>query len=224
MPLPLQAKMLRVLETARILPLGADKEVPVDARIVAATNADLQEETAAGKFRQDLYFRLARFIAELPPLRERREDIRLLVGHFLAQLAAEMGLPRPGASEAALVVLEGYDYPGNIRELKNLIERALIESGGDEINPEHLHFAFPAGGSRAGTDGPKVAASASQTAAADEQRILAYVREHGSINNTQCRELLGVGIHRAWYLLRKLQRSGALVQDSSRRWAQYRLG
>jgi DNA-binding NtrC family response regulator len=224
MPLALQAKMLRVLETARVLPLGADKEVPVDVRILAATNADLQEETAAGKFRQDLYFRLARFIADIPPLRERCEDIRLLVGHFLMQLSSEMGSPQPGVSEDALKALEAYDYPGNIRELKNLIERALIESGGDEIAPEHLHFVFPGGGARASAEVLKVAASATQNAAADEQRIIGFVRERGSINNTQCRELLGVGIHRAWYLLRKLQRSGALSQDSSRRWAQYRLG
>ena len=121
------------------------------------------------------------------------------------------------------MLFRSYDYPGNIRELKNLIERALIESGGAEIAPEHLHFVFPSGGSHSGAEGPKVAASASQNAAAEEQRILRYVREQGSINNTQCRELLGVGIHRAWYLLRKLQRSGALIQDSSRRWAQYRL-
>jgi DNA-binding NtrC family response regulator len=220
MSLPLQAKMLRVLETRRILPLGAEKEVPVDVRIVAATNADLQEETAAGKFRQDLYFRLARFIADVPPLRDRREDIRLLVEHFLTQISAEMGLSRPNVSEDALRVLQSYDYPGNIRELKNLIERALIESGGDEIAPEHLHFVFATSGN---AEGAKVAARTSQNAAADEQRILGFVRERGSINNTQCRELLGIGIHRAWYLLRKLQRSGALVQDSSRRWAQYRL-
>jgi DNA-binding NtrC family response regulator len=223
MPLPLQAKLLRVLETGRILSLGADQEVPVDVRIVAATNADLQEETAAGKFRQDLYFRLARFIADLPPLRERREDIRPLVEHFLAQLSAEMGLPSNGVSADALMVLQTYDYPGNIRELKNLIERALIESGGDEICPEHLRFVFPTAGSRASAEGPRVGARVSPKSEADEQRILAYVRERGSINNTQCRELLGVGIHRAWYLLRKLQRSGQLVQDSSRRWAQYRL-
>jgi DNA-binding NtrC family response regulator len=182
------------------------------------------EETAAGKFGQDLYFRLARFIADLPPLRERREDIRLLIEHFLVVLSAEMGLPKPGVSESALALMEAYDYPGNIRELKNLIERALIESGGDEISPDHLHFVLEAHGSPADPEAARVQKSPSSTTATLDRRILDYVREHGSINNTQCRELLGVSIHRAWYLLRKLQRSGALVQNSSRRWAQYRLG
>jgi len=223
MPLNLQTKLLRVLETGRILPLGAEKEVAVDVRVVAATNADLQEEIAAGKFRQDLYFRLARFVAELPPLRERREDIRLLAEHFMEQLSGEMALPKPSVSEKAVAALACYDYPGNIRELKNVLERALIESGGDDIGPEHLHFVCGQTTRPGPTDGLKPMAASSQALKADELRILEYAREHGSINNTQCRDLLGVGIHRAWYLLQKLQRSGALVQDSSRRWASYRL-
>ena len=105
--------------------------------------------------------------------------------------------------------------------MKNLLERALIESGRGEIQAEHLRFVYapPRDNSLAPSSSP----SPPPDAPADEARILAYVREHGVINNTDCRELLGVGIHRAWYLLRKLQRSGQLVQDSSRRWAQYRL-
>jgi DNA-binding NtrC family response regulator len=162
MPLPLQTKMLRVLETGRILPLGADKELAVDVRVVAATNADLPEEIAAGNFRQDLYFRLARFVASVPPLRERREDIRLLVEHFLASLSAEMTLPRPGIAEEAILALERYDYPGNIRELKNLIERALIESGGGPIGPEHLHFVCAVEGAQTKPGGSDSAIGASQ--------------------------------------------------------------
>ncbi len=222
MPLPLQAKMLRVLESGKILPLGADKEQSIDVRVVAATNADLQGEIAAGKFRQDLYFRLARFVAELPPLRERREDIPLLIEHFVGVLALEMSMIRPGVAECAMAELRAYDYPGNVRELKNLVERALIECGGGEIRKGHLHFAYAPtvdATSEAGLE------HGSNTPPSDteEQRIIDYVRERTSINNTQCRELLGVGIHRAWYLLRKLQRSGVLLQDSSRRWASYRL-
>ena len=119
--------------------------------------------------------------------------------------------------------MERYDYPGNIRELKNLIERSLIESGGGQIGPEHLHFAYSFGAVKTKADDPNSASSGSQAASADEQRILGYVREHETINNTQCRELLAINIHRAWYLLRKLQRRGSLIQDSSRRWAIYRL-
>jgi DNA-binding NtrC family response regulator len=229
MSLALQTKMLRVLETGLIFPLGAEKELPVDVRVVAATNADLQAEIAAGKFRQDLYFRVARFVAEVPPLRERREDIRLLTGHFLGTLSSEMAFPQPGITEAAILALERYDYPGNIRELKNLIERALIESGGGPIGPEQLHFAYPVEGqaTKAGSldhgGSGNSTGGASQKLDSDEHRVLEYVRARGSINNTQCRELLAVNIHRAWYLLRKLQRRGSLIQDRSRRWASYRL-
>jgi DNA-binding NtrC family response regulator len=225
MPPPLQAKLLRVLETGRILPLGADREKDVDFRLIAATNADMESEVAAGKFRQDLYYRLARFVAEVPPLRERQEDLPLLVRFFLRLLAGEMGIPNPSISESALGILRNHDYPGNIRELKNLIERALIESGGDEIRPEHLELHFgPALADKATPGSAGRTAPAERRNASDEaDQILAYVREHGCINNTQCRELLSVGIHRAWYLLRKLHQSGKLVQDRSRRWAQYRL-
>lgn len=231
MPLPLQAKLLRVLESGRVLPLGAAREKPVDVRILAATNSDLQAEIAAGKFRHDLYFRLARFVTTVPPLRERREDIPLLAGHFLQTLAAEMGMTPPQLSASALTSLGQYDYPGNVRELRNLVERALIESGGGEIQPVHLHFVFsPArresssgGGQDPGSASGPDSATDRLPALAEDDRILAFVKEHGSINNTECRELLGVGMHRAWYLLRKMHRTGTLRQDSSGRWARYHL-
>ena len=230
MPLNLQSKLLRALESGRILPLGAAREKAVDVRILAATSADFQAEIAAGKFRQDLYFRLARFVAEVPPLRDRREDIAALAENFLKMSAQEMGLLKPGLSQEALRALAAYDYPGNIRELRNIIERALIESGGGDILCEHLFFlhrseAAEMGGvlRSAAQPHPSTTPGLKTPVLAEQERILAYVREHGSINNTQCRELLGVGIHRAWYLLRKLQRNGALQQDNSRRWAQYRL-
>ena len=114
-----------------------------------------------------------------------------------------------------------------MRELRNLVERAVIESGGGEIQPEHLHFVFPS----APPASSGLAAAAQSTAPRrppaiapdDAGRILAYVREKGSINNAQCRELLGVGMHRAWYLLRQLHRADLLKQDSSGRWAHYHL-
>lgn len=227
MALPLQAKLLRVLETGRVLPLGAATELAVDVRVLAATNADLPSEIRAGRFRQDLFYRLARFVAEVPPLRDRREDIPVLIEHFLGALSREMGFCKPTLNPEALSVLQSYDYPGNIRELKNLIERALIESGGGEIGPEHLYFwptqkMFNTSVATTQLDTSPLPSRPCALLPTEEHRILNYAREHGSINNTQCRELLGVGIHRAWYLLRKLQRSGVLQQDSSRRWAQYR--
>jgi DNA-binding NtrC family response regulator len=225
MPAALQAKLLRVLETGRILPLGAEREKEVEFRLIAATNADMESEIAAGKFRQDLYYRLARFVAELPPLRERKEDLPLLTRFFLDQLGTEMGIANPSMSDEALNVLQTHDYPGNIRELRNLIERALIESGGGEIRAGHLEFHCGLNTAKKPFENvpTQPAPSSRRTTSNEEERILDFVRDHGRINNTQCRELLSVGIHRAWYLLRKLHQSGRLVQDSSRRWAQYRL-
>ncbi len=137
---PLQAKLLRVLEDGEIVPVGASQAKRVDVRVVAATNADLDERIASGAFRQDLYFRLARYLVEMPPLRDRVEDIGLLAEHFLALFATEMGVPKPTLTPSALALLEGYTFPGNVRELKNMIERALIESGGEPIEPAHLRL------------------------------------------------------------------------------------
>ena len=224
MPLELQAKLLRVLEDGLITPVGATQSRKVEVRVVAATNAELLSEIEAGQFRRDLFFRLARFTIEVPPLRERREDIPLLAGHFLGQFATEMGMAIPTLSAAAVSELERYDFPGNIRELKNLVERALIESGGGSIGPEHLRFVASRPGS-AGRVEPGVSAAASNGAPAgnDDQKILDYIKTRGAINNTECRDLLGVGMQRACYLLRKLLLAGVLQRDSSGRWAQYRL-
>jgi DNA-binding NtrC family response regulator len=140
MPLALQAKLLRVLEDGCVTPVGAAKEKQVDVRVIAATNANLQTKIAAGAFRQDLFFRLARFLVAVPPLRERREDIPLLAEHFLNLFSLEMGIKAPRLSGDALKKLEAYDFPGNVRELKNIIERALILSGGGEIQASQLEL------------------------------------------------------------------------------------
>jgi len=149
MPIGLQPKLLRALEEGCFLPVGGTRETRVDVRIVAATNVDLEAKMAEGTFREDLYYRLARFVVVVPPLRERPEDIPLLTAHFLGLFATEMGVKQPSLSRDALSELESYRFPGNVRELKNIIERALIQSGGGEIRPEHLY-------TRAGTSPPAI--------------------------------------------------------------------
>jgi DNA-binding NtrC family response regulator len=141
LPLELQPKLLRVLEDGRIRPVGSMEEKTVEVRVVVATNADLPRQIQAGRFRQDLYFRLARFTVQTPPLRQRREDIPVLARHFLSLFAREMKLEPPPLSPESLAALEGHDFPGNVRELKNIVERALLESRGAQIRPEHLRFA-----------------------------------------------------------------------------------
>jgi DNA-binding NtrC family response regulator len=140
MPPALQAKLLRVLEDGEVTPVGAGQARRVDVRVVAATNADLQERIQSGAFREDLYFRLARYLVEIPPLRDRSEDVGPLAEHFLNLFAVEMGVARAALSDGALQLLEGYAFPGNVRELKNMIERALIESNGGPIEPGHLRL------------------------------------------------------------------------------------
>ena len=125
----LQAKLLRVLEDGQVTPIGATTPRHVDVRVVAATNADVSTQSASNAFRRDLFFRLAQFTVEVPPLRRRKEDISLLANHFLHLFATEMNLKPPVLSQRALERLASYDFPGNIRELKNVMERALIESG-----------------------------------------------------------------------------------------------
>ncbi len=140
MPLSIQAKLLRVLDDGVVVPVGMTRGVKVNVRVVAATNAHLESKIANGAFRSDLFYRLAAFPFSLPPLRERAEDIPLLARHFALKLSAEMGLPCPDFSAETLTSLEKQSFPGNVRELKNRIERALIECGGNCITPEYLHF------------------------------------------------------------------------------------
>ncbi len=143
MPVALQVKLLRVLEDGAITPVGSGEARKVDVRIIAATNADLESRIAAGSFRQDLYFRLARYTIPTPPLRAHLEDVPLLARHFLRSFATEMGLKPPALDPAALALLQSYDFPGNVRELKNIIERGLIESGGGTIVAAHLGTLRP---------------------------------------------------------------------------------
>jgi Nif-specific regulatory protein len=128
MPMSLQAKLLRVLQEGTIRPVGATAEKQVDVRIICATNRDLAAEVEKGRFRQDLYYRLMVFPIQLPPLRERREDVPLLAAHFLKKYAEEYRLELPGFTPEALDALAGYGWPGNIRELENEVQRLVIQA------------------------------------------------------------------------------------------------
>lgn len=128
LPLHLQVKLLRVVQEKKVQRLGASRGIPVDVRLVAATNRDLETEVRAGRFREDLYYRLNVIRVFLPPLRERATDIPLLAGLFLSRFSAEMGRRIEGISPEALEILSGYPFPGNVRELENAIERAVILS------------------------------------------------------------------------------------------------
>jgi two-component system nitrogen regulation response regulator NtrX len=138
MSLLTQAKVLRVLQESRFTRLGGAQEVRVDVRVIAATNKDLEEEIAAGRFRQDLFFRLNVIPLTVPPVAQRREDIPLLVEEFLQQFARRTGLTPKRVSPAAMRLLQSNDWPGNVREVRNVVERLMIMVADEEVRPEHL--------------------------------------------------------------------------------------
>ncbi len=138
LPLALQAKLLRVLQEREIDRVGGGRPVPVDVRIVATTNRDLSAMVASGHFRSDLYYRLNVYPIHLPPLRHRAEDVAPLAARLLAETAAEQGREPPVLSGAALQALQAHRFPGNVRELRNLLERALVRCRQGEIEPRHL--------------------------------------------------------------------------------------
>ena len=238
MPLGLQAKLLRALETGCVMPVGGAEEIQVDVRILAATNQDLLALIAGGRFREDLYFRLTGFTVTVPPLRERVRDIPLLAEHFLTLFATEMGREPTVLSPEALERMESYGFPGNVRELKNVIEHALIKSDDAVIRPEHLpfirrrtdtwqhgrpstmappRFEVQVNGSAPGEE------TATGETALPEEKILAYVKERDSINNAECRQLLSIDLQQASYLLKKLHENGLLERRGERRWSRYYL-
>ncbi len=136
MPLTLQAKLLRVLENGEVIRIGANDPIKVDVRIIAATNKDLQKEVEAGRFRQDLYFRLKVGSVRLPPLREHKEDIPQLVAHFLKEFSKRYNKPVPKVSPAVWKALENHDWPGNVRELRNLLDSMMILDLDGELTPD----------------------------------------------------------------------------------------
>jgi len=142
MPFSIQAKILRLLQERSIERLGGREPIPVDVRIIAATNRDLEAALAQGRFREDLYYRLKVVTLWLPPLKERLQDITLLAEYFLARFAKEMSLGNPGMTAEAKLLLQNYPWPGNVRELANAMQKALIFSRGYPIDPDDVSRAI----------------------------------------------------------------------------------
>jgi len=198
MSLKTQAKVLRALQEQRIEPVGGAGSVPVDVRVIAATNKDLAEEIRAGRFREDLYFRLNVIPFQVPPLRERREDVPLLARHFMEALSAEHGRRAREIAPEVLRLLSQLPWPGNVRELRNVIERLVIMAPGERIELRHLPAslldALPAGGEAdAATLGPLPDCGTLAGAREEFERryILRKYREAGG-NMSRTAEALGV--------------------------------
>jgi two-component system nitrogen regulation response regulator GlnG len=196
LPLATQAKLLRALEERQVTPLGATRPVLVDARIIAASNVDLDEGSRAGRFRADLYYRLNEFGINLPPLRSRREDIGHLARRFLEEVSMELHRPVHGISEDAIELLRRHDWPGNVRELKNVIRKAALLAT-DVIMPEFLPpLAARGGAGQSAVAAPPVGGELSlcevgEVATADaERQAIRQALEAAKGNKSQAARLL----------------------------------
>ena len=149
----LQVRLLRVLEDRKVEPLGSTQPVPVDVRVVAATNRDLHGLVQSGQFRQDLYYRIRVIHLKLPPLKERKEDLPLLIDHIVDKLTQLQGRNLAGISPGALACLMEHDFPGNVRELENILEQASVLCCGGLIEPRHLPSELCPREGSAGVDG-----------------------------------------------------------------------
>jgi len=188
MGLETQAKILRVLQDRRFMHLGGIQEVQVDVRIIAATNIDLRQMVREGRFREDLFYRLNVITIELPPLRQRKEDIPLLVDFFLKKYAEENGRPVPRITPEALRPLMGYSWPGNVRELENVIERAVVLSNGNEIAVDLLPDSMLGRSPVSGMHEPPSDASLFEIVEDVERRVIIDMLERCNWNQTEAAE------------------------------------
>lgn len=207
LPLGVQVKLLRVLEGKEVLPVGAVTPVPVDVRILAATNRDLQQEIAANRFREDLYYRLNVITILIRPLRERCEDIPLLTEHFVQVHNRELKTAYKGVNGAALRVLVSLPWKGNVRELDNVIERAMILGNGEWITPAEL----PPTDRPLATPEPLRKGRFKESIAAYEQRLIESALQETGGEHTRAARLLGMSRSS---LYRKLTQFGMLREDA----------
>jgi two-component system, NtrC family, response regulator PilR len=200
LPLHMQVKLLRAIQEKRVRPIGADTEVAVDCRILCATHRDLAELVTAGQFRQDLYYRINVIELNVPPLRQRVDDIGLLVAHFLAKKSADFGVEVPRLTQEALTALGTYGFPGNVRELENILERALTLCENDEIKANDLRLpeGQPAPSAKGGSGELQ-----DYLDDVERARILAAL-EQSRWNKTKAAKLLGITFRALRYRLQKL--------------------
>lgn len=204
MPLLMQAKLLRVLESGEMVRLGSNEPRHVDVRLISATNRSLDEMVKAKTFREDLFFRIKGVEIHLPPLRERREDIPILVRHFAQKFAAQVDKPVPEISEEAMMVLTRFDWPGNVRQLMNVLQNMVIVAEGNRLEAHHLPPEVRQG---SGVEVNDSVLSASSTLSLDQlekQAIRNALRIHGG-NREAAAKMLGIG-ERTLY--RKLKEYG----------------
>ena len=197
-----QAKLLRALQEKKIQRVGGNKEIPVDVRVICATNQDLDELVKKGRFRQDLLFRINVFPIETPPLRERRDDVPSLARHFLSRLGCT---PEVKMTEGAVRLLMEYSWPGNVRELANIMERGMILAGGDAISAHTLSFLRGDTGSGSGDTGFSIPSGGISLEKMEEDLVRQALETSGN-NQTAAAKLLGITRAKFRVLLRRIYR------------------
>src|SRR3989442_870134 len=214
--LSLQAKLLRVLEEGSFRRVGGLKDLPLDVRVIAASNRDLKTEGEAGRFRADLFYRLSVIQIDIPPLRERGDDFRVLAEHYISNFKSRLRKNIDSITPEALTVFRNYDWPGNVRELRNVIERAMILEDGDEITPKYLPRGL-AGESRAGIETrvgarpdhiplPPDGVSLEEV----EMSLVRQALERSGGNQTKAAELLDISRDQLRYRMKKLEEESSV--------------
>ncbi len=224
-----QVKLLRVLQERTFRRLGGRQEQHVDVRVVAATNMNPADAVERGKLREDLFYRLNVFALEIPPLRERREDIPLLVQAFLQEFNQRNARQVKSLTPEVVRLFERYPWPGNIRELRNVIERATIVADGEFVTPEHLppHVARVAGSQPSATvpaapaqarpsgpaeEGPSVTLAPGTTVEEAETRLIELTLQHTRNNKTRAAEILGISLKTLHNKLNRLKAMGTPIE------------
>jgi two-component system response regulator AtoC len=202
-PYPLQAKLLRVLEEGVIERIGSNKPVKINVRVVSSTNRDLPASMAAGRFREDLYYRLNVFHIHLPPLRERREDVRHLAAHFLSTFGPELGKGPLSLAPEAGALLEQYNWPGNVRELRNLMERAAVLCRGSLIDADLVQTLLPAAGDHAPSETPPDDLRLDATLEDTERKLMLRALATASNKKAEAARLLGISERTLWNKMKR---------------------
>ena len=207
LPLHMQVKLLRVIQEKKIRPVGETREVPVDVRILSATHRRLDEMVKAGRFREDLYYRINVIELRVPALRERLDDIPQLVEVLVEKVSRHIGVPRPAISDAAMQLLLEYSYPGNVRELENILERAVTLCVGDVVRPDDIQLRHGAANAEPSDDedDEDIAAEGLEGQLAHIERdAIVRALEQTRYNKTKAAELLGITFRQLRYRIKKL--------------------
>ncbi|HVQ37299.1 MAG TPA: sigma-54 dependent transcriptional regulator [Pyrinomonadaceae bacterium] len=217
--LSLQAKLLRVLEEGSFRRVGGLKDLPLDVRVIAASNRDLKTEGEAGRFRSDLFYRLSVIQIDIPPLRERGDDIRVLAEHYMSTFKSRLKKSIDGIDPEALLTFRRYEWPGNVRELRNVIERAMILEDADEITTKYLPRGLaqdsrPGGGSSSVTsDGIRLPAEGISLEVV-EMSLVRQALERSGGNQTKAAELLHISRDQLRYRMKKLEDMGGAAAEA----------